>query len=371
MPVATDSSALARALAADGLAGSRWTLPEGPLEGSAWPRLMAVVEEQRLAGLLLQAIHGGRMPVTPEQLESASVLHRTAMGLAVQLERTLLQTVETLDGAGIPSRVLKGPAVAHLVYPDPSLRVFHDVDLMVPGEDFDRAIEVLDHAGCTRKHRRLGPGFDAQFGKGASLISHAGWEVDLHRTFVNGRFGLGIKLDDLFATSSSFRLGGRTLLALGPEERFLHACYHAAIGDPVPRLVAMRDIAEMLLRTSLDLDRVRGLCSAWGGLPVMARAVRLTWEAFGLADLTALSVWAERYQPSKSEARAVRAYTTQRSGGGQALTSLGAIPGIRAKVTFIRAVMLPEREFLDGKRRRAWARRGARSAFRLIRKSRP
>lgn len=311
------------------------------------------------------------MPVTAEQLDAASALHRDAMGLAVQLERTLLRTVDALEEAGIPSRVLKGSAVAHLVYSDPSLRAFRDVDLMIPAADFARALDVLDREGCERQQRRLGPGFDARFGKGASLVADGGWEVDLHRTFVGGRFGLGIKLDDLFATSAPFRLGGRTLQALGAEERFLHACYHAAIGDPVPRLMALRDIAEMLLRTTLDLDRVRGLCGAWGGLPVMARAVRLTWETFGLADLTALSVWAERYKPTRSEERAVRAYTTQRSGGGQALTSLGAIPGVRAKVMFIRAVMLPEREFLAGSPRAAWARRGAASAIRVMRKSRP
>lgn len=371
MPVATEAPALATALAADGLAGSRLTLPDKPLDNAAWPGLLTVVDEQRLPGFLLQAINNGRMPVTAEQLDAASVLHRDAMGVALHLERTLLKTVEALERSGIPTRVLKGPAVAHLVYRDPSLRAFYDVDLMIPAADFERALDVLGREGCTRQQRRLGPGYDARFGKGASLVANGGWEVDLHRTFVGGRFGLGIQLDDLFATSSPFRLGGRTLQALGPEESFLHACYHAAIGDPVPRLMTLRDIAEMLLRTSLDLDRIRGLCGAWGGLPVMARAVRLTWETFGLADLTALSVWAERYKPTRSEERAVRAYTTKRSGGGQALTSLGAIPGVRSKVMFIRAVVLPEREFLSGSPRRAWAGRGARSAVRLVRRNRP
>ena len=44
----------------------------------------------------------------------------------------LLRALEVLAAAGIPSRVLKGVALAHTAYPQPELRVFGDVDLLVP-----------------------------------------------------------------------------------------------------------------------------------------------------------------------------------------------------------------------------------------------
>lgn len=373
MRVATPTDLMVNALAADGLAASTMALPEAPLASDAWQPLMTLVKAQRISGFLLQAADIGRMAVTEDQFEDVAAAHLESMSVAVKLERALIETTGALEKAGIPSRVLKGPAIAHLVYSDPSLRSFHDIDLLVASGDFERSIEVLGSVGCRRLHRRLGQRFDEQFAKGATLATDDGCEVDLHRTFVAGRFGLGIQLTDLFRTSSPFTIGGRTLAALGPEERFLHACYQAAVGDPVPRLVSLRDIAEFLLRTPLDLDRVRGLCRDWGGQPVMARAVRQTWETFGLADLNALSVWAERYRPSRSEERAVRAYTSERSGGAIAFTSLSAIPGLRSKVAFIRAVALPERDYLGslstGRRRRSWIRRGARSALRLRRRS--
>ena len=53
------------------------------------------------------------------------------MQSCVQLERVLLETVAELDALGAEFRVLKGTAVAHLDYPDPSWRGFGDIDLLV------------------------------------------------------------------------------------------------------------------------------------------------------------------------------------------------------------------------------------------------
>lgn len=363
---------MAPALAADGL-GSSHRLPDAPLGAAPWSALLSAVTGQRFPGLLVQALANGRMAATPAQHEAAAKVHLESMATAVRLERVLLEAIDSLQGAGVAARVLKGPALAHLLYADPSLRSFHDVDILVSSAEFDRALHALDGAGHRRLHRRLASGFDGRFGKGATLVSAGGYEVDLHRTLVAGRFGLTIRLEDLFARPSSFCLAGREVATLGPEERFLHACYQAAVGDPMPRLVALRDVAEMLRSSSLDIDRALCLCRNWGGLAVLSRAVLLTEAALALIEPTSLSAWAARYRPTSAEERAIRACTTHRSGGGLALTSLPAIPGWRAKAAYVRAVAFPEREFLDAEptgattvgHRRAWLRRGTRSALRL------
>ena len=79
------------------------------------------------------------------------------------------------------------------------------------------------------------PGFDSRFSKGAAFTMPGGRDIDLHRTFVSGPFGLSVDLGGLFATSTPFVVGGRRLLGLGRTERFLHACYHAALGRGTPR----------------------------------------------------------------------------------------------------------------------------------------
>ena len=42
------------------------------------------------------------------------------------------------------------------------------------------------------------PGFDRRFGKSFTYLMPGGVEVDVHRTFVMGPFGLTIELDDLW-----------------------------------------------------------------------------------------------------------------------------------------------------------------------------
>jgi hypothetical protein len=49
--------------------------------------------------------------------------------------------------AGVAVIVLKGPALASEHYPDPALRPFTDLDLLVRRHDRDRAIDVLSAVG--------------------------------------------------------------------------------------------------------------------------------------------------------------------------------------------------------------------------------
>jgi len=279
----SDERAHVAAIMAHSLFGSRLELPEVPFDDEEWERLLQRVEVERVPGLLAQAIDEDALPATEQQRRDALQAHTDSMCLALILEKQLVALVEALVAAGIDYRVLKGSAVAHLDYHDPSMRSFGDVDLLVPGDDYDRALALLSRLGCERQYPEPRPGFDRRFGKGVSLQAR-GYEVDLHRTFVAGPFAQLITPEDLFATSSTFDIGGWSLLALAPEERFLHACFHALLGDAPPRLVPLLDVVQILLSTPLDLDKVRHLCASWRAEAVMARAISLAWRTFDLAD---------------------------------------------------------------------------------------
>lgn len=339
---------VAIAVAAHRLAGAVAPGIDRPLDGSAWRRLETTVRRQRLTGLLVAAIEDGALPATSEQRAAAVADHRAAVVADLHLERLLLHVADALDLADIEFRVLKGAAVAHLDYAEPTLRSFGDVDVLVRGDDFDAAVQALARAGIHRKVAEFRPHFDARYGKGATLVDDAGLEVDLHRTFVAGPFGMTIELDQLFRTATTFTVAGRDLPALGHEERLLHACYHAAIGRGFPRLVPLRDVAEILLGGRADEDGVLSVASAWRGRAVAARAITTTWTTLELADATPLTTWATRYEPAEDEARMLVGYTgTRWSYGAQAIAALRVIPGVRAKAAYVRALTLPRRRALD------------------------
>lgn len=360
----TVSPAVVASVAAYGLPGAVQALPSAPLEDAAWRSLVGQVRHQRLAGHLVHALADGALPVSTEQRDEVERLHADAMLQVLRLERLLIDTVELLARVGVRAVALKGSALAHTAYPDPALRVFGDVDLLVSSEAFDDAVAVLAELGLSRRWPQLRAGFDRRFGKSATLVHPEGHEIDLHRTLALGRFGLTVDLLGLFDTVSAFEIGGRKLPMLGPEERFLHACYHAGLGNAPPRLVPLRDVAQLLLATDLDQDRVLRLADAWAGHAVVARAVTLTWATFELADVVPLSVWAQGYTPSTTERRALDTYLrSDRTYTGKALASLQVIPGVAAKAAFLRALAVPDRAtvacYEDGYA--GWWRRGSRS----------
>ena len=187
--------------------------------------------------------------------------------------------------------MLKGSAVAHLDYPDPSLRTFGDVDLLVRSRDIDAAVAVLAARGARPRLGRAPPGFDRRFGKGATFTHRHG---PGDRPAPDVRDGAVRTADapggPLGAAEDTFDLAGRPVRALDAECRFLHACFHAALGNAAPRLVPLRDVAQMLLFGGLDMDRVDRLMRAWQAEAVVARAVqRWPGRPSASADITALS----------------------------------------------------------------------------------
>ena len=265
------------------------------------------------------------------------------------LERLLLAVADRFGDAGIDFRVLKGPSVAHVDYPEPALRSFGDLDLLVRGADFAGAVAVLEADGGRRAVPEMRRGFDQRFGKGATISMPGQLEVDLHRTFVAGPLGMMIDLEGLFQTSTGFVLGDRLLVGLGTEERFLHACVHAALGRPA-RLNSLRDIAQMALGGDLDLARVYGLADAWRARAVLARAVNLAWTTLAVSDSVALSAWAERFRPGPDDRRLLDAYVGgDRSFTRQAIATFRVIPRRRDKVAYARSLLFPERPYLEAR----------------------
>jgi Uncharacterised nucleotidyltransferase len=120
-----------RRIAGYGLPGTTPAFPQDVLDDETWDGMLAAVTRERVTGHLVLAIHDGAFPATEDQHAACVDARERALALSLMLERLLLTTVAQLDSMKIPTRVLRGPAVAHTVYPDPGLRSFGDVDLLV------------------------------------------------------------------------------------------------------------------------------------------------------------------------------------------------------------------------------------------------
>lgn len=327
----------------------------GPLPPDGWARLLGRIRAERMTGLLVRAVDGGALPATADQTEEAHRAHVEQMTLCLRLERLLLDVASLLERAGIGHRVLKGPAFAHLDHPDPSLRSFVDVDLLVRSEQFDDAARALQDAGLTRRFPEPRPGFDRQVGKGGSFTTPQGLAVDLHRTLVFGPFGLTIHLDDLWSTPTAFPLGGRHLLAPNAEARLLHACLHAVLGDVPPRLAPLRDVA--VLSTGGDPGAAAEMATRWRVAAVVQEAHASVKRVLG-ADAPRLGAWAAELRPTPLERRLLGLCLNPRASyATKTLASVVVAPGFATKLTMLRALAMPERAYLGarhGSHRERW-----------------
>jgi hypothetical protein len=342
---------LGAAIAGYGLAQGAVGLPEAPLPPSVWHPLLAFVQEQRVAGLIMHAVRDNAFPVTPAQRSEVAAAGRQDAAWMLLLERSLVSVSELFRRRGIDHRILKGPAVAHTVYPDPSLRSFADIDLLVRGEQFDDAIHTLTSEGGCRRNQEPRSGFVRRFGKSVAVAMPDQSTIDLHRTLAPGPYGFRIALDVLFRSGTPFTVAGRRLIGLGPEERFLHACYHAVLGDAPPRLVPLRDVVQSAAAPDFDIDRALRLASEWRALVIVAAAVSWAWNVFSMKE-TALSSWASQYVPAASERRILNLFRGKSEDHDEIrelAAIMTAIPGWRARTAYLRAQLLPSREYLGAR----------------------
>ena len=331
-----------------------------PYVDGTWPNVLARLEAERLTGLAVAAVESGELRLAADARGNLLESHRRAMVHALVLERNLCHLAAAFEEHGLETVVLKGPALAHGFYEDPSWRPFGDLDLLVRTDQWRAVCGLLERQGLQRELPEPRPGFDQRFGKGAVFEGPDQVSIDLHRTLVAGPFVMWIDTAALFDHRVEFRVGGTRLWRLDDTGAFLHACVNAALGSWRPMLLPVRDVVQVAQRGRVDWQRVARWSRSWRLSGVIRQALEAANELLG-AELPAEARRLAVQPPSRAERRAMGAYTTtKRRRGGPALGTLAAIPGIRGKTAYARALLIPTRQFLaargaGGTYRRRWA----------------
>jgi hypothetical protein len=186
--------------------------------------------------------------------------------------------------------VLDGCAVAHLDYRHPDVRALTRLDLLVQPRTLGRAAEVLRRRGWRAPRTQDGDTDD-----GATLISPSGPRLVLHDD-IGGALGVSVDPRELWADGEAFSLSGRKLKALGSEQRLIHASMLAVQHDDARCLVPQRDLVEIVLFGQWRRPHLMELATSWNAQGTLAGAIRAAWQRMAIADVTALSVWAESYR---------------------------------------------------------------------------
>ena len=154
---------------------------------------------------------------------------------------------------------------------------------------------------------------------------------------------------------------------LRPTDRLLHAGYGSTLSDWPPKLVAYRDLAQVLLVDRPPASEVIARATRWRSEAVLAAGIRDAWRTLRLTDRPLLFDWAAAHRATVTDRLLMAAARGPARGYTSQLTSVLALPGLRARIAFLRAIALPSREYRDARQLGelgllgAWTRRARRS----------
>jgi hypothetical protein len=216
-----------------------------------WPRLGELAALHGVVGLVRRTL-AARDAVACVPAATWQAIQQAAAQIAFDgmvQQRQLASVVAALNSAGIAPVLLKGFALADLVYPDPLTRPSQDLDVLVQPDEVEAACQVLAQIGCTLPERAvvdvqqahaydLPIALPAMAGQTTLLELH--WDLAPRRLF-------DVDLDLWRARCEVFTVAGQPARRFSPEDMLLHLALHMR----KHRYVGLRwlcDVAELLRR---------------------------------------------------------------------------------------------------------------------------
>lgn len=210
----------------------------------------------------------------------------------VPAAREALTALRTRD---IDFLVLRGMALACSVYPQPSMRHCHDLDLLVHDGRADSAARCLADAGFTPA--TAPPGSDAE---SRWMVHGCGFPIGVHTRLV--RLSPWNQPSTAFPESREATVVGLRARTMAPPEMLAAICVHAATVGSVHSPCWVTD-AMYLLAAHPDMDWAR-VCDAGPALPLWLTLDWLRRELSAPVDPAALRRLGERVE--KLDADGVR-----------------------------------------------------------------
>lgn len=168
------------------------------------------------------------------------------------------RTLRALAEADIPTIVLKGAALVQTVYAEPALRPMEDFDVLVPREQFARAVDVLLDGGWTFHPPLAEPEAHFVFQQAIGLRRDGGGELDLHWT------AMGLSREGWPSTNG----------LLAPADQLLQICTHATRFNPdIPPIRWAADAFLLLTHEAFPWDQMVEFARRRGLSLVMLRSL--------------------------------------------------------------------------------------------------
>jgi hypothetical protein len=242
---------------------------------AAWHELRPQIDLATLDGASIAAIPTLRrnlvsLGIDDELFMVFKGVHRYNWARNQFLLNGVLPVVAELERSGIPTLLLKGAALVAATEADAGVRQMADIDVLVPTNQADAAIEVLGGVGLTPLFETP-PWYVSQYAPqyvpSFPFAGADGRELDLHWHVLHASCQVNAD-DDFWRAAIPVELRGVRTLALCPTDALLHAILHGFEWSDAPTVRWALDAAMIIAGSAGPIDYER--------LVVQARLRRVT-----------------------------------------------------------------------------------------------
>lgn len=154
------------------------------------------------------------------------------------LYKELGKVLKVLNEAQIPVLVIKGAALAQMVYDNIGLRPMEDIDILIHRDDLWKIKEELLKIGYV-----LTPTGEWTFAKEGTQAA-----IDVHTDIFY------VKDDELWKNAQTIEIEGQKALVMSPEDSLIYVAAHSSVHHGTVSKVWMKDIVYIIKRYREELD---------------------------------------------------------------------------------------------------------------------
>lgn len=212
--------------------------------------------------------------------------------LSLMLRARGAELMRAMAGRRLAGVILKGSTFADRLYPDPTLRPFSDIDLLVSQDtvvDVRRLLRELDYLPDPVEGRKHVEDYGQERWR-RRAEAEAACLLELHWNVVNSpalRRGVSLTFEDLAFEA----VGDNSAPRMTSASMLLVAAVHGATSHQFNRMMLLRDIAQLARGRAGEVDAawLAERSSMVGAKAVLAMALHLSAEVMGDEAVVALA----------------------------------------------------------------------------------
>jgi Uncharacterised nucleotidyltransferase len=278
-------------------------------------------------------------------------LHPVDCASTARVDAATAEVLAAFATAGVDALLLKGAALANLLYVPGEHRDYSDADLLVAPSQLDAAERCLEKLGYSNADTVTGVDDVGGVVHAHTWIRAGSTDssmIDLHRWLPGSESPPAVAWDALLARTTRIDVAGRQAAVLDRAGQAMHLAIHAAQhGTAYEKPLA--ELSMALTRWATDVwDTAAELANEIGATHMFATGLRLLPE--GAAEASRLEL------PSTAELDWTIRHRSARPRGTFHIQALAEASGLGERLRILRLALLPARTWIRYEYR--WARHG-------------